>query len=154
MPSRAPFPSSFPDCRTSSTFEFPFGRAKAARQRASSMPWGVERLIGLNTTLCRNADILHAPVGAEEAVMMSIEAGRYYGVNAVGARIWELLATPHTIEQLCAQICEEFDVATHTCETAVLDFTLNLAANGIAPASGLEASNFSTVGRPRPLAPP
>ena len=67
--------------------------------------------------------------------MMSIEAGRYYGVNAVGARIWELLETPHTIKQLCAQICEEFDVDTQTCEAAVLDFTRELISNGIVHAS-------------------
>ena len=63
--------------------------------------------------------------------MMSIEAGRYYGVNAVGARIWELLESPKTIEQLCAQICAEFDVDAQTCETAVLEFARDLISNGV-----------------------
>jgi hypothetical protein len=88
-----------------------------------------------NTTLSRNSDILHAPVGSEDAVMMSVEVGKYYGVNAVGARIWELLETPKTIAQLCAQICEEFDVDAQTCEAAVLKFTDDLIANGIVHAS-------------------
>lgn len=87
--------------------------------------------IGRDTLLSRNTDILHAPVGTEEAVMMSIDAGRYYGVNAVGARIWELLETPRTIAQLCAQICEEFEVDPQTCETEVLKFVDNLITNGI-----------------------
>jgi hypothetical protein len=91
-------------------------------------------LVELNTKLSRNTDILHAPVGTE-AVMMSIEAGRYYGVNAVGARIWELLETPHTVEQLCALICDEFDVDAHTCEAAVLEFTRDLIDNGVVHAS-------------------
>jgi len=92
-------------------------------------------LIGLSSTLNRNADILHAPVGAEELVMMSIEAGRYYGVNAVGARIWELLETPQTIQQLCTQICAEFDVDAQTCQTAILDFARDLIENGVVHAS-------------------
>ena len=87
--------------------------------------------IGLDATLSRNGDILHAPVGTEEAVMMSIEAGRYYSVNAVGARIWELLETPKTVTQLCSQICEEFEVDAQVCESDVLRFVNDLIDNRI-----------------------
>jgi len=87
--------------------------------------------IGLDTTLSRNGDILHAPVGAEEAVMMSVAAGRYYGLNAVGSRIWELLENPKTIAQLCASICEEFEIDAQTCEVEVLKFVQDLMDNGV-----------------------
>jgi hypothetical protein len=33
----------------------------------------------METTVTRDADILYAPVGAEEGVMMSVEKGLYYG---------------------------------------------------------------------------
>ena len=91
--------------------------------------------IKVGVVLSRNPDLLHAAVGAEEAVMMSIEAGRYYGVNAVGARIWELLETPQTIQQLCTQICAEFDVDAQTCQTAILNFARDLIENGVVHAS-------------------
>jgi hypothetical protein len=87
--------------------------------------------IGLDTTLSRNGDILHASVGMEETVMMSVTAGRYYGLNAVAARIWELLETQRTIAQLCAQICEEFEVDAQTCEAEVLKFVQDLINNGL-----------------------
>jgi hypothetical protein len=87
--------------------------------------------IGLDTILSRNDDILHASVGSEEAVMMSVTAGRYYGLNAVASRIWELLDTPKTIAQLCAQICEEFEVDAQTCEAEVLKFVQDLIDNGV-----------------------
>lgn len=87
--------------------------------------------IGLNTTLNRNDDLLHASVGAEECVMMSIEAGSYYGLNAVGSRIWELLESPKTVAQLCTQICEEFEVDEQTCEDAVVKFVDDLIKNRI-----------------------
>jgi hypothetical protein len=87
--------------------------------------------IALETMLSRNGDILHAAVGTEEAVMMSVSAGRYYGLNAVASRIWELLETPKTIAQLCAQICEEFEVDMQTCEAEVLKFVQDLIDNGI-----------------------
>jgi hypothetical protein len=87
--------------------------------------------ITLETTLSRNSDILHAAVGTDEAVMMSIEVGRYYGLNAVASRIWELLETPKTVAQLCALLCEEFEVEARTCEAEVLKFASNLIDNGI-----------------------
>jgi hypothetical protein len=87
--------------------------------------------IGLNTALSRNSDILYAPVGSEEMVMMSVTAGRYYGLNTVASRVWELLETPKTIAQLCAQICEEFEVDAQTCETEVLKFVQDLISNGV-----------------------
>jgi hypothetical protein len=86
---------------------------------------------GLNTALSRNSDILYAPVGSEEMVMMSVTAGRYYGLNTVASRVWELLETPKTIAQLCAQICEEFEVDAQTCEAEVLKFVQDLIGNGI-----------------------
>lgn len=92
--------------------------------------------IGPETTISRNRDILHARVGTDEAVMMSIEAGHYYGLNAVGARIWELLGTPQTVERLCERIRAEFDVDKQTCDAAILKFAEELIDNGIVHASG------------------
>ena len=63
--------------------------------------------------------------------MMSVTAGRYYGLNTVASRVWELLETPKTIAQLCAQICEEFEVDAQTCEAEVLKFVQDLIGNGI-----------------------
>jgi Coenzyme PQQ synthesis protein D (PqqD) len=87
--------------------------------------------IALQTALSRDSDILRASVGSEEAVLMSVTAGRYYGLNAVASRIWELLETPKTIAQLCAQICEEFEVDAQTCMSEVLKFVQNLIDNGL-----------------------
>jgi Coenzyme PQQ synthesis protein D (PqqD) len=85
--------------------------------------------IEFQTALSRDSDILHASVGSEEAVLMSVTAGRYYGLNAVASRIWELLETPKTIAQLCAQICEEFEVDAQTCKSEVLKFVQDLIDN-------------------------
>jgi hypothetical protein len=87
--------------------------------------------ITLDTILSRAGEILYAPVGTDEAVMMSVPAGRYYGVNAVGARIWELLEHPTTVAELCARLCEEFDVDALPCNVEVLKFVNDLIDNGI-----------------------
>ena len=92
--------------------------------------------VGLDTTLNRNDDLLHASVGAEECVMMSIEAGSYYGLNAVGSRIWELLESPKTVGQLCRQICEEFEVDKGTLDQDMAALATDLVSVGILAAPG------------------
>ncbi len=91
--------------------------------------------VTLDTMISRNSDILYASVDTEHAVMLSVAAGKYYGLNAVAARIWELLEHPMTLAQLCAQICEEFEVDMQTCEATVLKFADEIIDNGIVHAS-------------------
>lgn len=89
-----------------------------------------------DTLLTRNEAILHAPVDADSAVMLNVASGSYYGLNAVAARIWELLAErPLTIAEICARLREEFEVDEAVCETAVLKFANTLVENGVAHAS-------------------
>jgi hypothetical protein len=91
--------------------------------------------ITLDTTVSRIGETLYARVGTEEAVMMSVAAGCYYGLNAVAVRIWELLERPMTIAELCARLCEEFEVDAQTCEAEVLKFVNELIDNGIVHAA-------------------
>jgi len=90
------------------------------------------------TTLSRNADILYAPVDAQQAVMLSISAGRYYGLNAVGSRIWEMLETPMTLAEICARLCQQYEVDAQLCETAVLTFVNDVVNNGLVHAAAAE----------------
>jgi hypothetical protein len=91
--------------------------------------------ITLDTMVSRIGETLYARVGTEEAVMMSVTAGRYYGLNAVAVRIWELLERPMTIAELCARLCEEFEVDALTCEAEVLKFVNELIDNGMVHAA-------------------
>ncbi|MGH6800275.1 MAG: PqqD family peptide modification chaperone [Methylocella sp.] len=92
-------------------------------------------LIALDATISRAGETLYARAGTDEAVMMSVAAGRYYGLNAVALRIWELLERPMTIAGLCALLCEEFEVDAQTCEIEVLNFVNELIDNDIAHAA-------------------
>jgi hypothetical protein len=100
-------------------------------RKSFSEPWGRIVTIARETTLSRNGDILCAPVNTEEAVMLSISAGRYYGLNSVAARIWELLETPMTVDQICARLCEEFEIDAQHCQSAVLKFADTVVDNGV-----------------------
>jgi hypothetical protein len=50
-----------------------------------------------------------------EAAILSLKSGRYYGLKAVGARIWELIQQPHTVAEVQATILQEYDVPEEQC---------------------------------------
>ena len=77
----------------------------------------------------KQGDWLVAKIG-DELVMMSAEKGNYLGLSEIGTRIWELVETPQTIGDLCAQLVTEFDVTPDVCRTEVETFLRELETHG------------------------
>ncbi|PTS86250.1 PqqD family protein [Sphingomonas sp. HMWF008] len=79
-------------------------------------------------SISRHGDWISAKVG-DEIVMMSAEQGKYIGLNDVGARVWELIETPHSIDGVVAALIEEFDVTPEVCRAEVESFVEKLREN-------------------------
>ena len=75
--------------------------------------------MNLDTTLVRNPSLTTAELDGE-VVMLSLETNRYYGLNSVGTRIWELLAQPMTLSAVCDILLHEYNVSREQCEREVL----------------------------------
>lgn len=81
--------------------------------------------INKNTLIERKSDLVSSDMDGE-TVMMSIENNKYYGLNPVGSRIWELISQPISFESLITALTKEFKVNTGDCEKDVSDFLLKL----------------------------
>ena len=81
--------------------------------------------------ISRAGDWLSANVG-EELIMMSAEKGTYIGLTHVGARIWEMIESPLSVEEVCRQLVREFDVAADVCRAEVEAFLNELVTHGAA----------------------
>jgi hypothetical protein len=46
----------------------------------------------------------------EEAVLLDLNAGTYYRLNAVAARAWSALETPRRLEEIAAELLPIFEV--------------------------------------------
>jgi hypothetical protein len=53
---------------------------------------------------------------AGEAVILDLREGIYYGLNRVGARVWQLLQQPTTVEKLVGRISAEYDASPYQVE--------------------------------------
>lgn len=62
----------------------------------------------------RNSNIIDGSLDNHQ-VMMHIERGKYYGLNPVAKRIWELVATPRGLDEVVAILLKEFDVSEAEC---------------------------------------
>jgi hypothetical protein len=103
--------------------------------------------IGLDTVVSRNDDLVAVEVD-RTVVMMSIEQGMYFGLDGAGPRIWSLLGTPHTVDELCRELGQEFDVELDVCRDDVSAFLGELVE------AGLVRIHDQTAANPRPPAGP
>lgn len=69
----------------------------------------------------RTNDIVSSEIDGE-TVMMSIEQGKYYGMDSIGSRIWELIEKPILLSDLCNTLTSEFQVNEATCSEDVTSF--------------------------------
>jgi hypothetical protein len=74
--------------------------------------------------------IVYKKVG-EEMVLLDFERGIYYGLNPVGARVWELLAEGKTTDEIIDRLTGEFDVQRTDAKGDVMALMEDLAANGL-----------------------
>ena len=62
----------------------------------------------------------------DELVILNLEDGTYYGLDAVGSQIWELLGQGHAPGEICARLAEEFEVARDVIEADARAFLSDL----------------------------
>ena len=67
----------------------------------------------------------------EEMVLLDFERGIYYGLNPVGARVWELLAEGKNTDEIADLLTGEFDVERTNAKNDVEALMDDLAANGL-----------------------
>ena len=51
----------------------------------------------------------------DEMVMMDLEQGKYFSLNPVATRIWELLEAPVTVDELCGHLTVEYEISKAEC---------------------------------------
>ncbi len=80
------------------------------------------------TTLVVQGDEQVATEIDNVVVMMSVEQGKYYGLDSVGSRAWNLLEQPRRVTDVCAIIQDECAVDRETCERDIVEFINRLVA--------------------------
>jgi hypothetical protein len=68
---------------------------------------------------------------AGEAAILNLKSGVYYGLNPVGARIWNLVQEPRTVAQILEALLAEYDVERPRLESDLRELLSRLADQGL-----------------------
>lgn len=66
-----------------------------------------------------------------ETAILQLSDGVYYGLDAVGTRVWELIQRPIKVRDLCDQLVAEFEVELERCTEDILQLMAELDAVGL-----------------------
>ena len=86
--------------------------------------------VSLRSTVVAAKDQISADL-AGEAVLLHLKSGVYYGLNPVGARVWDLLKTPTPVRQISRVLLEEYRVDPQRCEQDLLALLQELETEGL-----------------------
>ena len=85
-------------------------------------------MIDQHTYVKRNNDVFANEIDGE-VVMMNIQTGKYYGLDEVGSRIWEMMEYKIQVKNIIEQLQMEYDVSEKQCKTDVLNLLNDLKSN-------------------------
>lgn len=66
-----------------------------------------------------------------EAAILNMKNGVYYGLNPVGARIWNLMQEPRRVAQIQTEITNEYEVEPERCARDLVNLLEKLHAEGL-----------------------
>ena len=67
----------------------------------------------------------------DELVMMSIENGEYYGLDNIGAQIWEIIQQPTNFSEIVLKLMRKYDVSEETCIADIQEFLSELLGKNL-----------------------
>jgi hypothetical protein len=89
------------------------------------------RTVSLDDTVAVAKNQVAAEVGGE-LVILNVANGEYFGLNAVGARIWALIETPKRVGEVRDQLLLEYaDVTPDVCTADLLALLAEMHGAGL-----------------------
>lgn len=98
----------------------------ALRDRTDSM----NANLSLHSIVSATPEQVSCPLG-DEAAILNLKNTVYYGLNPVGARVWNLLQQPRTVGELRDALLDEFDVEAGRCESDLLELLEKMRSEGL-----------------------
>jgi hypothetical protein len=85
----------------------------------------MKKELTLNSKVSIAGDVVSCDL-VEEAALLNLKDGIYYGLNPVGARIWNLIQKPITVSDILDTIIEEYDVERDVAQADLMELLENL----------------------------
>ena len=87
-------------------------------------------MISMNTVVVVGEQQVSSDLGGEVAIL-NLKNGVYYGLDEIGARIWQLIQAPRPLAHVRDVILEEYDVEPGRCESDLVALLTELLNEGL-----------------------
>jgi len=67
----------------------------------------------------------------DESAILNLKNTVYYGLDPVGARVWNLLQQPRSVGELRDVLLDEYDVQAERCERDLLELLEKMRGEGL-----------------------
>lgn len=84
-----------------------------------------------STTISRHPQVAAARVGENERVLLSVTSATYFGLNELGARIWDQLEQPQSVAEIVASLEDHVAVDRPRLESDVMEFVKAVEEAGL-----------------------
>lgn len=86
--------------------------------------------MNLTERLTVPAQVMARQVG-DETVILDLATGTYFGLDPVGARLWQLLGEDKTVADICETLFAEYEVSLEDLQRDVTSLLDELRARGL-----------------------
>ena len=86
--------------------------------------------MGLETKMVIPEQVMSRQVG-DETVILDLASGMYFGLDPVGARIWQLLTEGHEIDAVVSTLLNEYEVPEDKLRQDVNTLVNELVSRGL-----------------------
>jgi Coenzyme PQQ synthesis protein D (PqqD) len=90
----------------------------------------MDAAISLDAVVVASKDQASCPL-EDEVAIVQLKAGVYYGLDPVGARIWELIASPRSVRAIRDVLLAEYQVDAERCQSDLVSLLQTLAEAGL-----------------------
>jgi len=90
----------------------------------------MKELISGSSTVVVAKEQVSCDLGGEAAIL-NMKNGVYYGLDPIGARIWNLIQEPKSLNEIRELLLKEYDVEPDRCERDLLVLLQKLASEGL-----------------------
>ena len=87
-------------------------------------------MISTSSVVVAAKDQVSSDLG-EEVAILDLKNGVYYGLDAVGARIWNLIQEPKAVNEIRDVLLDEYEVEPEHCERDLLALLEKLVAENL-----------------------
>jgi hypothetical protein len=95
--------------------------------------------LSLHSIVVAALEQISCPLG-EESAILNLKNSVYYGMNPVGARVWNLLKQPKSVTELRDALLEEYEVDEARCGDDLLALLETMRSEGLIEVWGAAAS--------------